>query len=145
MYTAADFRTAIDGYIRFNRKLKEGIRPIDSVLGVIGFGKKPGSDPGHEEFFREMNTAVSRVCASQPDSETADAIVDVIFQAKVRYADEGLSPFIFTAIEGQTKELIPFLSVEKAKQIYSELKKTPVGQRTPVRKQLLSELSKKIK
>ena len=140
MYTAADFSRALEDYIQFNRKLMEGVTPMSRIIGVLGFGKKPGNDPGHEEFFNEMKSAIDKVCESQPDSRTADDIMDVIFKAKVRYADEDLSPFTFTAIESQTQNLIPFLSDEKAKQIYDELKHTPIKERTPVRKQLMAAL-----
>ena len=143
MYTAADFSKAIDDYIQFNRELKANQKPMDEVLGVLGFGKKPGHDPGHEEFFREMDSVMKQVCASQPDSAAADAVMDVIFRARDRYADEGFSPFIFSAIEGMTRDLIPFLSVEKAQQIYARLKKAPVEQRTPVRKELMRALAKR--
>ena len=144
MYTAVDFRKAYDDYVQFNRELKAGTKPMSELLGVLGFGPKPGNSPRHEEFFREMKAAIDEVSAQKPDQVVADGIMDVIFRAKYTYADENMSPYIFSAVEGLTMSLIPFTSAGKARQLYDELKKTPVKLRTPIRKQLMAEFSKRL-
>ena len=144
MYTADDFTKALDDYIEFNKELMKDIGPMQGVLGVLGFGPKPGHDPGHAEFFNEMKSVVSEVCKETPDASTADSIMDILFGAREKYADENLSPYIFSALEGVTQELIPFISEGKAQTLYNKLKKMPAQLRTPVRKQLMKALAEKI-
>ena len=144
MYTAADFRKAYEDYIQFNKELKANIGPMQGIIGVLGFGPKPGNDPGHGEFLKEMKTVLDQVCAESPDSVTADSIMDVIFRARETYEDENLSPYIFSAVEGLTINLIPFISLEKAQELYTQQKHIPMSLRVPVRKQLLAALSARL-
>lgn len=142
MFSANDFRQAYLDYAAFNKGLYDKLGPLSGILGTLGFGYKPGRDPGHEDFLQEMKAALAQVCEQQPDPETARDILDVIFHAKDTYEEEQISPFVFSAVEGFTKDLIPFLTPEMAGALYAEYKKTPFRFRTPVYKEVLAVLKK---
>ena len=143
MYTAEDFTEAFEDYVRFNRELLDGISPLNSIAGVLGLGKRPGNDPGHQKFLNEMGTALKQVISDNPATDTADEIMDVIFGARKKYGEEKISPYLFAAVEGMTLELIPYISVPKAREIYEEYKKLPRSLRVPVMKQVLAALKNK--
>ena len=144
MYTAADFRQAFADYARFNQELFDNLSPTAGILSVFGFkSAKPGSDPGHEKFINEMKSALSEVCADNPSPAEAEAIINVIFGARNTYTEQNINPFMFAAIEGLTVDLIPYLSPEKAAQLYEQYRKeVPRSQRTPVQKQVLTVLKR---
>lgn len=141
MYTAEDFTQAFEDYARFNRELYEKIGPMGGIAGVLGFGKRPGNDPGHQKFLDEMDSAIRKVVQEKPDPETAGEIMDVIFQARDVYNGCEISPYLFAAVEGMTMDLIPLLSAEKAKELYLRYKKLPFRLRVPAMKEILKELS----
>lgn len=141
MYTAEDFKQAYADYIAYNQKLNQNIGMMSGIMKVFGFKTGPGDDACHQEFYNEMKSALEEVCEDKPDPEAAGEIMDVIFGAKVLYADGPVSPYMFAAIEGLTKDLIPFLTAEKAAQIYKLfLDTTPRKMRVPIHKEILASL-----
>ena len=140
MYTAQDFSQAFDDYARFHRELMQNISPMGGIVGVLGFGKRPGDDPGHQKFLNEMDDALKNVVAGEPDPDTAGAVMDVIFQARYNYDGDQISPYLFSAVEGMTLDLIPFLSVEKTREIYETYQRLPRTLRVPVVKKVLAAL-----
>ncbi|MBQ9030740.1 MAG: hypothetical protein IJ106_04715 [Parasporobacterium sp.] len=117
MYTASDFNGAYRDYVQFNKDLIESRGAFGGILKVFGFDKT-GNDPGHEKFLSEMKSAIQSVCSEQPAPYIADQIADVIFSARKTYADEGVSIYLFIAVESYAVDLIPFLSKEKARELF---------------------------
>lgn len=142
MYTAEDFRSAFEDYVQFNKDLIDRIGPMGGIAGVLGFGKRPGNDPGHLKFLDEMETVILQVIKEHPDEQTAGAIMEVIFGARKVYADEKVSPYVFTAVEGMTIGLIPMLSAQTVQKLYEEYKKIPRSLHVPVQKKVMAELKK---
>ena len=146
MFTAADFRQAYSEYVQFCRDLNAEIGPVGSILKVFGFNKKQSMNPEHERFFKEMEAAVAEVCKNNPDADTAASIIDVIYGARYTYKDEPVSPFMFIALEGSAIDLIPYLSKEKAEELYVKYKvDNPRYSWLPVQKVIFSTLKKAIK
>lgn len=142
MYTADDFRMAYEDYVQFNKELIDRIGPMGGIAGVLGFGKRPGNDPGHMKFLNEMEMAIKQVLEEGPDAQTAGEIMEVIFSARTVYAEEKISPYVFTAVEGMTLDLIPILSGETVQKLYEEYKKIPRSLHVPVQKKVMAELKK---
>ena len=142
MYTAEDFRCAYDDYAQFNKELYDRMGPMGGLTGILGFGKRPGNDPGHMKFLTEMESALKKTVQEKPDAETAEAIMDVIFYARNEYADMQVSPYVFIAVEGMSRGLIPFLTQKKAAQLYESYRQLPKNLRVPVMKQVLAALKK---
>ena len=140
MYTADDFKQAYEDYAQYNRDLIAKIGPMGGIAGVLGFGKRPGNDPGHMAFLNDMESVLKQVVEEKPDPETAGEIMDVIFHARTVYADEKISPYVFTAVEGMTIDMIPFLTADKVRDLYEEYRKTPRSLRVPVMTKVLSAL-----
>ena len=143
MYTALDFKKAYSDYILQHREYLANMTVAGKALDMFGFRGARGKEPGYEEFYSEIKSAIAAVCAEKPDTETADGIVEVIFNARNLYADEEVQEVKFIAVEGTALELIPFMSGEKAAAIcgyYSSL--YPKHRRLPVQKQLVKALEK---
>jgi len=140
MYTAEDFRVAYEDYVQFNRDLIDRIGPMGGIAGVLGFGKRPGNDPGHLKFLDEMEMALKQVAEEGPDAKTAGEILEVIFGARYKYAQERVSPYLFTAVEGMTIDLIPLLSGDAVQKLYEEYKKIPRSLHVPVQKKVMAAL-----
>ena len=142
MYTSLDFKRAYTDYVQQYKEYLANMSMAGKALDMFGF-KPRGSGSGFEEFFSEMKSAMAAVCEEGPDSETADGIADVIFNARDLYADENIPEIQFIAIEGTTADLIPFLSHNKAVrlcEIYTGM--YPKYRRLPVQKQLVKALEK---
>ena len=142
MYTAEDFRLAYEDYVQFNKELYDRLGPMGGIAGLLGFGKRPGNDPGHMKFLNEMEAAIKKVIEQKPDQRTADAIMKVIFGARNVYTEQKVSPYVFTAVEGMTIDLIPMLSESTVQELYEEYKKIPRSLRVPVMKNVMAELKK---
>ena len=142
MYTALDFKKAYTDYIQQHREYLAAQGLAGRALDMFGFRGKTDKS-GFEEFYSEMKNAVASVCEEKPDAETADGIIEVIFNARNLYADEQVPEVKFIAIAGTMLELIPFMSGEKAAGLcktYSTL--YPKHRRLPVQKQLVKALEK---
>lgn len=142
MYTADDFRQAYEDYVQYNKDLIDRMGPMGGIAGVLGFGKRPGNDPGHLEFLNDMETVIRKVAEAHPDEQTVDEIMEVIFGARYVYKDERISPYLFTAVEGMTLDLIPMLSAKTVQKLYEEYKKIPRSLHVPVQKKVMAELKK---
>ena len=143
MISPEEFKQAYEDYIAFNKELTAGQGLLSGILGVFGLNKGAANDPGHEKFYLEMKAAMESVCEEQPDQETADNIADVIFHARYDYAEEQVSPFMFYAVESTCIDLIPFLSPEKVRQIYTRYKAdNPKSRCVPAQKKVLAALKK---
>lgn len=144
MYSAKDFEKAIADYMQFNREINEQASGAGTgLLRLFGFRTGPAFDPGHEKFFKEIKSALEAVCRENPDPEEAKEIMDTILGAREIYAEEPVSPYMFAAIEGLTKDLAAFLSPETAASIYRDYEaKNPKRMRAPVQKDLLLALKK---
>ena len=143
MYTAMDFKKAYSDYIQQHREYLANMSLTGKALDMFGFRGARGKETAFEEFYSEMKSAVKAVCDEGPDTETADGIAEVIFNARNLYADEEVQEVKFIAVEGVVLELIPFMSREKAAMIcenYSTL--YPKHRRLPVQKQLVKALEK---
>ena len=141
MITAFEFKRAYSEYVQFCRELEAKTGPVSGILRVFGLNRKPANDPGHENFYNEMKAALEEVCGEAPDPDTAASVLDVIFQARTLYADEPVSPYMFIAVEGAAAGLFPFLSKEKAEELYLQYKAdNPRHLMVPVQKDILKAL-----
>ena len=139
MYTTKDFEKAFEDYIDYNNKLNN--RNI-FLAAAEAFGASNGAakDSGHVQFLEEIQGVIDEICSSSPDTAAADELLGFIFDAKYRYSRRGVSPYIFTAIEGEALGLIKYCSREKLSAIYDDYKKTPYRLRTPVQRKVLDAL-----
>ena len=141
MYTTEDFQKAIEDYVAFNRDLMSKINIGQGLLKVFSIGGGPENEPEHEEFCEKIQSCVKAVCAEDPDPESALQIIQVIFQARITYADERIPEYIFSVIEGSTLDLIPFISKEDSAVLYDWYRKnTPWKNRTPLQNKVLQAL-----
>jgi len=144
MYTAQDFNLAIKEYIDFNLELQKNVGMVRGIMKIFGFGSGVERDPRHEEFFTEMKNTVRELCDSNPDPETAGAVIDTVFQTRPLYSDLELDDTIFAAIEYTAIDLIPFLSQEKAAEVLQSYQKTnPRTRRFPAQNKIVAALKER--
>ena len=143
MFTALDFKKAYTDYMKQYKEYMANMSLSGRALNLFGFKGKISKESGFEDFFSEMKTAVAAVCAENPDTDTADGIVEVIFNTRGLYADDEIPEVQFIAVEGTMLDLIPFMSRGKAEEIYKRYSEEyPKYRRLPVQKQLINALKK---
>lgn len=111
--------------------------------GLLGFGKRPDSDPCHNRFAGELEEALDAVAAGAPSSGTVRTVLRYIYEGPLVHADNALAYWMLLAVHGLTDRLIPCLTLEDAAELsvwYAEA--YPKRVRLPAQKRLAAQLRK---
>lgn len=111
-----EFQTIYNDYLSDTIWLEATRKPTD---GLLGFGKRPDSDPCHDRFSEQLEQAIATLAADKPSSETAYAVLHFIFDAPLANRDNKLAYWMLQAVHGLTAGLIRFLSPEDAAEMSS--------------------------
>ena len=96
-----------DGYLKDAIQVEKNRKPGE---GIFGIGKKPSDDPCHDRFAEELRGCFTEFAAGQPDSAQVRQVLDFVYTEPVIYRGPRCAYWMLLAVQGLTKELIPYLS-----------------------------------
>lgn len=133
-----DLCRSYETYFDELKRLKEERKPGD---GLLGFGKRPDSDPCHDRFAEELKKALDTFTAGAPASETVRRVLRYVYEKPLFHRDNNLAYWMLLAVHGLTEKLVPLLSEEDAAELTAWYTKAyPKRVLLPVQKRLAAQL-----
>ena len=101
-------------YRQYEETVEELERKRKPGEGVFGLKGGPADNPCHDRFAEELRACFADFAARRPESAEAREVLALAYAEPVAYRGPRCAYWMLIAVQGLTKELIPFLSPEDA-------------------------------
>ena len=136
-----EIKELYDAYIENVENLE---RNRKFTAGLLGLAKGPKDDPCHDQFAKDLETAISEFAASDPDPEEVYALLNYMYSIPLKYRDNNIIYWMLAAVHTLAFDLISCLRKEDAVILYDQYNcDYPRRERLPAQKKTLKALKDK--
>ena len=103
-----------EDYLNEIKELEANRKPFE---GLLGFGKRPDSDPCHDRFAERLGQELRELAQNAPSSGETANIMREMFEMPGRVGNKSVAYWMLIAVQQLAEGLIPFLTTEDASAI----------------------------
>ena len=140
MGSLEEIRQLYADYLERVRQAEQSRKPLE---GYLGFGRRLGTDPCHNEFAQALDALLLEIDQGAPASAAVREMLEYIYRAPQAHQKPLAVYWMLIAVHGPTIRLIDRLDREDAQALWTEYKALyQRGDRLPVQKKVLAALKK---
>lgn len=142
MYDLNEIYGLYDAYIK---KVDEIRKNSKITAGLFGLTKGPKDDPCHDRFAEELGAKIKEFASGDPVSGEVYLLLAYMYSVPLKYKDDSMVYWMFTAVHSFSYDLICRLNREDAEKLYNKyVEDYPRWERLPSQKKILKDLKNKI-
>jgi hypothetical protein len=138
MQYLAEIRRIYTDYLSDTTRLQAAQKPTD---GLLGFGRRPDSDPCHDRFSMRLDETMASFAAGTPSTQEASEVLRYMFEAPLPHKGNTLVYLMLAAVHALAEKMICYLSQEDAAALSARYEAAyPKADRLPAQKKIASLL-----